>query len=1079
MFRSLWFHKLLGLTSRSVRRRQAAQQRKPVRLALESLEDRVTPAGTVNVNAATATALQAAVVTANGDTTHSYVITLTGASPYNLTTDIDITNKLGVTIQGKGQTINAAPNTRDFTVESQAVATFKSVTLSGGNVTETGGSKGGGAILDMGGNVTLSGATVKSNIVTSKGLAQGGGVYVSGGGTLSILGGSVVQSNRAVGASGTGAGGEGGGIYVTGASTLTITGSSVTSNIAQGANSKGVVGGGGFAEGGGMFLVGGSNLTITSSSVTSNLAEGGNSATFFGGFAEGGGVWMTGGGGANATITGSGISSNQAIGGLGGKGAAGANSGVGTGGVGGGGLGGGNAEGGGAWILGTVNMQISASPFSGNSATGGLGGQGGTGGDSSVTFGGVGGTGGTGGVAEGGGLWSDVFAPNSTIVNSSFTGNTATGGGGGTGGTGGTGVIAGGKGGTGGTGGFSEGGGALLDGQTSIVNSTVATNQAIGGAGGLGGAGGTKNGGFPTAPSGVAGAQGGASGGGLFTTGFVGTGIRIINNTIFENTANGTGSTGGGLEAFGNSTLINSIVLSNFAASSPDSNIGGANNFFTPGTGLPVLGGPLSTTTGVVYYPLLPGTFPIDHGTNTVLEEIAKAEGVVFNPLDFSDIKDIAGNLRVTSQTDNIDIGAVEFVPSLFSTLVAVTPATINTSPDAQFLTVQATVTSTSGVTVIGGTVTFQVTDSKGTPIGGPTAGIVLSPSSPNVYTGVLSIPANIKPGTYTITATYNDPFIGAGTGQFAPGVGTATLVVNPASSTFPSTLTPGSASVTTSASSQSVGIAVLVNSPGGPVNTGTVTISLLNNGVPIATASNSVSGGSTTVNITVPGGLAAGTYTLQESYHDAGGTFLDSSAFGTLTVKANATSLTAGNASVPFSSKAQPAGVPVLVSSPSGTVNQGSVTVTLLNNGVPVASASNTVSGGSTVVTITVPAGLASGTYTMQEVYHDAAGVFADSSAFGQLTIQTPPAPPPAPAPSPLPVSVTNNVPTTTTNPPSQFQALVSLFFDGALLALQVKQGLDTSALIAEMNTLIPFAGPLGPMFELAGFAAIMNSGK
>jgi hypothetical protein len=116
------------------------------------------------------------------------------------------------------------------------------------------------------------------------------------------------------------------------------------------------------------------------------------------------------------------------------------------------------------------------------------------------------------------------------------------------------------------------------------------------------------------------------------------------------------------------------------------------------------------------------------------------AEGVVFNPLDFSDIKDIAGNLRVSSQLDIIDIGAVEFAPSTFTTTVAVTPATINTSGDAQLLTVQATVSSSSGVTVIGGTVTFQVTDSKGTPIGGPTPSFVASPSSPNVYTGVLSI---------------------------------------------------------------------------------------------------------------------------------------------------------------------------------------------------------------------------------------------------------------------------------------------------------------------------------------------------
>ena len=75
--------------------------------------------------------------------------------------------------------------------------------------------------------------------------------------------------------------------------------------------------------------------------------------------------------------------------------------------------------------------------------------------------------------------------------------------------------------------------------------------------------------------------------------------------------------------------------------------------------------------------------------------------------------------------------------------------------------------------------------------------------------------------------------------------------------------------------------------------------------------------------------------------------------------------------------------------------------------------------------------------------------------------------------------MTVTNNVPTTVTNPPSQFTALISLFVDGAILALDIQKGVDTSGIIAEMNTLVPFAGPLASFFELAGFQAVMGTSK
>ena len=1167
MFRSLWFHKLLALSSRSQRRRQAAQQRKPVRMHLESLEDRVTPATAVTLNAINAAQLQADVTIANSDTTHSYVITLTGASPYNLTTDVHITNKLGVTIQGTGQAINAAPNSRDFTVEKGASATFKNVIIEGGNVFETtGSSPGGGGIADLGGNVTLSGATVQTNLVSAfGGMAQGGGVYVSGKGSLTVIN-SQIRNNKALGSAGSTAGAQGGGVYVTGASSLTISGSTVSGNIAQGANPSVtklgfVSGGGGSAQGGGVYLAGGSTLSITTSPITANLAQGGNSGApgVKGGFAEGGGVYASttgnagvsltsspvtgnfalagagknaaavtkgtggaggagglaaGGGlfvtgdGGTLTITTSPVTSNEALGGAGGAGGktSADGKGGGAGGAGGSVFGGGLFVGtvfaGGGVGTAAVNVQISASPFGlltggGNIAQAGSGGAGAAGDESTAGTGGAGGAGGAGGKASGGGLWVDSSVPGGVIVNSSATNNQANAGNGGAGGAGGGGKTGGGVGGAGGAGGDAAGGGATFLGTISLVNSTMATNQASAGVGGGGGAGGatTAPGGGPIAKSGAPGAQGTAKGGGIEVA--AATDVELINNTVFGNLATGGPlSTGGGInvDSLGGANLINNLVLNNGAtgnpfigAGEPDiapdvfSGIGGAGNLDTddiPPGGFPVVGSPMQTTNGVVFYPLLPGSIAIDGGNNGALGLIARAEGVPFNPLDPTNIKDIVGNPRVTSPLDIIDVGAVEFVPTQFTTIITflnTSPITINTSAMFQPLTVEVQVSSSGGRLVTEGNVSFQITDSKGVLIGGPTPGI---PSgTPGLFTGVFSIPANIKPGTYTITAVFNDPFTGPGHGQFAPATATTTLIVNPSPIPASTTLTPGSASVTTSASAQPVGITVLITSPNGTVGTGTVTVNLLNSaGAVIGTGSANVSGGAATVTVTVPAGLAPGSYVLQESYHDASGAFADASGFGTLTVASKGTTLTAGNGSVTFSAAAQPAGIPVLVTSPTGVVNQGVVTVTLFNNGKAVATGSNTVSNGSTVVTITVPAGLAAGSYTLVESYHDAAGVFADASAFGQLTVSTPPASPPPPSPIPLPVVVANNAPVTVTNPPSQFTALISLFVDGAILALDIKQGLDTTGIIQEMQTLLPFAGPLGPLFELAGFSAIMK---
>src|SRR5690348_1349214 len=127
MFRSLWFHKLLGLKSRSVRRRQAAQNRQAVRLRLEGLEDRVTPA-VIDTTLGTGAALQSYITNVvNGDTgpnaaNDTFNITLSGSSStFQLSQQVNINSKAHVNIIGgtssaSGTVIDAANNTRAFEI---------------------------------------------------------------------------------------------------------------------------------------------------------------------------------------------------------------------------------------------------------------------------------------------------------------------------------------------------------------------------------------------------------------------------------------------------------------------------------------------------------------------------------------------------------------------------------------------------------------------------------------------------------------------------------------------------------------------------------------------------------------------------------------------------------------------------------------------------------------------------------------------------------------------------------------------------------------------------------------------------
>ncbi|HUY99147.1 MAG TPA: choice-of-anchor Q domain-containing protein, partial [Thermomicrobiaceae bacterium] len=198
----------------------------------------------------------------------------------------------------------------------------------------------------------------------------------------------------------------------------------------------------------------------------------------------------------------------------------------------------------------------------------------------------------------------------------------------------------------------------------------------------------------------------------------------------------------------------------------------------------------------------------------------------------------------------------------------------------------------------------------------------------------------------------------------------------------------------TYSPSPQNVTLVAIVSSPTATVNEGTVTFTVTdatNTVVGTATTSGTVSNGQASVSYPLPGGTPAGSYTITAAYHDAAGNFADSSGTATLTISAATTTTTPANATA--QDVATSVTLSATVTSPAGTVNEGTVTFT-------VTDASNTVVG--TAVTGNVangsasasfnPYGLAPGSYTITAAYHDAAGNFADSSGTATLTITTGP---------------------------------------------------------------------------------------
>jgi hypothetical protein len=945
MFRSTWLNKLLTVKSRSVRRRQSAQNRRRVHLQLEGLEDRITP-NAVSMNAADIATLQSDIKTANANPQNQYTITLTGignSAKYNLSAlptgsqFLNINNGAQITINGisgNGDTLTAASDNRIFQI-TKATVSLNNMTLTGGLVTETGSVKGGGAILadstiSGGGAVTLTlnNVTVEQNMVTSNTTAQGGGIFMSGSGnSLKLVNCSVTNNVCASWLNQKGSSTQGGGLYVSGPSNVTISGSTIGGNKAYAGSGNWVNAiAGGTAQGGGAYISSATSVTLTDSILSGDFAQGGVG----GGHGLGGGMYVNDC--QKFGMSGSTVENNGAGGGSGSNGlvAAVASGGSGVGGglfvnasgtdmseiysstvknnIASGGTGeqyffsgdvgdyggnGGGAYGGGIAEVGTSGITILSSSFSGNKSVGGGGGNGEKGLSVATAY--AGGNGGTGGNAVGGGVFLSNSVANSSanwITNSSFTQNTAQGGDGGDGGDGGANTGATGTGGAGGAGGAASGGwgsGIYVLGAMPlyIVNTTLGANMAQGGNGGTGGAGGTG----PTnnGANGATGASGNAVGGGMFS----GSPVALMNDTLDENVAKG----GTGLAA---PTAAGGGVF----VSSGDTQFGMVNNILE------------DNQSGVG--PDMLGAMESDSDYNFISNDQAIT---------------LAGTHNITNNS----------TPQLGQ-------LTTDPSTGLDYYPVL------SGTAVIGaGTTASNVLDKIAAGEGVPVANITDEIGNPRVR--------------FTASGTLID----MGAVEF-PQPPTATTVL------------PGNPTVSYNSAAQTMSITVgVATPPGGPtVNAGTVSVLL--NGSTIGTAQ--VIAGSATVDLSIPARQAVGSYTLVEQY--SGSENLSTgTANGTLTVNpvTSATTVTPGNATVTYNSAAQTTSLTVGVSSLGGPVNGGTVSVLL--NGTTIGTAQ--VVGGSATVNLSIPAGQAGGSYTLVENYSGSAN-FDPSTANGTLTVSMPP---------------------------------------------------------------------------------------
>ena len=461
--------------------------------------------------------------------------------------------------------------------------------------------------------------------------------------------------------------------------------------------------------------------------------------------------------------------------------------------------------------------------------------------------------------------------------------------------------------------------------------------------------------------------------------------LTVTGSTISGNSIGAPPATAGGIYNFGTLNLANSIVAGNSGSFADIRNAGtynqnGGNFANTSSSPTVVAAGlaPLGNYGGSTQTMLpLPGSNAICAG---VVGNIPN--GVTTDQRGQPNTNTSYTNY--TSGTACVDAGAVQTNYSLsFSTEPEpITPASsILTSTNFQ-----------AGVTL----------NESGSPFSAASQAIPLTLTGAGTLTGGS---ASTTSGVATYSTLQVDT---AGTGDTL----TANLTLNsgaspvaaistastsfdvnaPAAST---TTTGANATATFSESPQTVTLNATVTSTA-TVNSGTVTFSVFNGGTQVGspTAPASVNSGSASALYTLPASTSAITYTIEASYSGVAGTFTSSSDNShTLNVNPAGTSTVVSSQTANYSASSQNVTLSATVTSSAGTVNEGTVTFTVLNSSnatVGTATASTTVSGGNASVSYTLPAGTPATSYTIKAVYNGDSNLTTSNNT-NTLTISAP----------------------------------------------------------------------------------------
>jgi hypothetical protein len=197
---------------------------------------------------------------------------------------------------------------------------------------------------------------------------------------------------------------------------------------------------------------------------------------------------------------------------------------------------------------------------------------------------------------------------------------------------------------------------------------------------------------------------------------------------------------------------------------------------------------------------------------------------------------------------------------------------------------------------------------------------------------------------------------------------------------------------------SQTVVLNATVTSSRSPVNEGSVVFTVRQGAVAVAQGVGTVSNSTAEDFATIPGGLAPGTYSLLVAYLGPGGTYSDGGDFPNyLVVTPAATTTATASASVAYSTAPQVVNLSAVVQSSYGPVDQGSLRFgILMSNGGSIQSTAF-LTGGSAAAALTLPAGLAPGTYALSAVYNPSPTFLTSSDTTQSVTVLAPPPPPPA----------------------------------------------------------------------------------